>query len=362
MLTDDWKSALFTLLSSGGTVLVTGGMDSGKTTFTLTLANACVAQKKTCAVVDLDPGQSELGPPTTLSMGLVEHPVDLLSNVIPRHSYFLGSASPAGHLTHFTAGASALVVPAQALQPHVVAIDLPGVVDGMLGSIMLESIVTAVSPDYIVSVSRGDELDAVLAPYRGMKRPTVLCIKTTSQARRRSPDVRRTRRELKLAACFAEAAPVNLPLAALGVTRAPLFRGKPLSAGDLDSLGRALEVKVHYAEESPGSLTVLTENTPTRVSAIRFAEAQAPTDVFILPVVAFSGLLLGLVSESGQLTSLGIMDRFNPATGMARVLTPCKNTDSIRQVVMGSLRITPAGKELGPFRIRKIMTPRDAGK
>jgi polynucleotide 5'-kinase involved in rRNA processing len=231
----------------------------------------------------------------------------------------------------------------------------------MLGSTMLESIVSAVNPDYIVSVSRGDELDAFLSPYRGMKRPSILGIKTTSHARRRSPDVRRTRRELKLAACFAEAVPVNLPLAALGVTRAPLFRGKPLPDGDLESLGRTLGAKVHYAEESSGSLTVLTENTPARASTLQLAEAQAPTDVFVLPVAAFSGVLLGLVGESGQLTSLGIMDKFNPATGMARVLTPCRNTDSIRQVVIGSLRITPAGKELGPFRIRKIMTPRESG-
>lgn len=361
MLTDDWKSALFTLLSSGGTVLVTGGMDSGKTTFTLTLANACVAQKKTCAVIDLDPGQSELGPPTTLSMGMVDQPVDLLSNVITRHSFFLGSASPAGQLTYFTAGASCLVNHARALTPHIEAIDLPGVVDGLLGSVMLESIVCAVNPDYIVALSRGDELDSFLLPYRGMKRPAILNIKTTSQARRRSPEVRRTRRELKLAAYFADASPVNLPFAALGVTRAPLFRGKPLLPAALDSLAKALDAGVLYAEESPGTLTVLTENTPDRMRTMRLASQQAPDDVFVLPAAAFSGLLLGLVGENGQLVSLGIMDKFNPASGMARIHTPCRNPDSIRQIIIGSLRITPAGKELGLFRIRKIMTPRDAG-
>lgn len=76
------------------TVMVVGGVDSGKTSFCTYLTNRLVNEKHKVAVLDEDLGQSDIGPPATLGYAHVGKPITDLFNLKPENTYFVGSTSP----------------------------------------------------------------------------------------------------------------------------------------------------------------------------------------------------------------------------------------------------------------------------
>src|SRR5213078_2014870 len=74
-----WDSTLQTLVDSGGTAMVIGGSDVGKTTFCRLFVNRAVAANLHPAILDSDPGQSEIGPPGCAGLAFAGGPVPSLS-------------------------------------------------------------------------------------------------------------------------------------------------------------------------------------------------------------------------------------------------------------------------------------------
>ena len=59
------------------TVLLIGGMDTGKTTLSRELLTAALAAGRPAALLDADVGQKTVGPPATISLKVVRSPEDL---------------------------------------------------------------------------------------------------------------------------------------------------------------------------------------------------------------------------------------------------------------------------------------------
>jgi polynucleotide 5'-hydroxyl-kinase GRC3/NOL9 len=99
----------FPLAELKGTLLVIGGVDTGKTTFARYLFRELKARNGRVAFLDGDPGQSTLGPPTTLTMAydLDESSIEGTSGMPTR--YFIGSISPSGHMLQTLVGSMRLV-------------------------------------------------------------------------------------------------------------------------------------------------------------------------------------------------------------------------------------------------------------
>jgi len=91
----DWNK--IDLEALNGVLLVVGASDTGKTTFVRYLFQSLNSLGRRCALLDGDPGQSWLGPPTTLTLA---YSVKLRENYqeanLVRH-YFVGSTTPHGH-------------------------------------------------------------------------------------------------------------------------------------------------------------------------------------------------------------------------------------------------------------------------
>jgi polynucleotide 5'-hydroxyl-kinase GRC3/NOL9 len=70
----DWIEIANIILKSRGVVLVLGATDTGKSICTLLFANFWVKHGRKVGIVDVDMGQSDLGPPTTIGMALINKP------------------------------------------------------------------------------------------------------------------------------------------------------------------------------------------------------------------------------------------------------------------------------------------------
>ena len=155
---------------SGGMVYVLGGTDTGKTSLAKWLAKQTPDRPR--RYLDCDPGQSVLGPPSTVGLatvlgvtdghgagdggnGEVRFGAPLLS--------FVGSTSPARHLLQTLSAIGRL---AREVEPsELLVCDSSGFVSGRLGSELQYNLLSLLRPQVIVALGADDALRATLRPF-----------------------------------------------------------------------------------------------------------------------------------------------------------------------------------------------------
>jgi polynucleotide 5'-hydroxyl-kinase GRC3/NOL9 len=91
-----WDEAAKQVLAQNApvTVLVMGGVDSGKTSFCTYLVNQAIMNKWRTCIVDADLGQSDVGPPSTIGFAFVSEPLKDLFDLTAEDAVFVGSTNP----------------------------------------------------------------------------------------------------------------------------------------------------------------------------------------------------------------------------------------------------------------------------
>lgn len=142
------------------TVLLIGGLDTGKTTLARALLEAALEAGRPSALLDADVGQKSVGPPATVSLKLYRGPGDLEAADADRADAisFVGSTSPEGHLLPVVTGAATLYGRARESGVDFVVVDTSGLVSGVYGQILKYHKVEMLRPDLVVGLQRGEEL------------------------------------------------------------------------------------------------------------------------------------------------------------------------------------------------------------
>lgn len=142
------------------TVLLVGGLDTGKSTLSRQLLETAVAAGRRAAYLDADVGQKSVGPPATISLKHVRTAHDLEPDVFAVEDAlsFVGSTSPEGHLLQVVTGLAQLHRQALESGAEFVVVDSSGLVSGVYGQILKYHKVEMVRPDLVVGLQRGEEL------------------------------------------------------------------------------------------------------------------------------------------------------------------------------------------------------------
>ena len=142
------------------TVLLVGGLDTGKSTLARDLLRAALAAGRTAAFLDADVGQKSVGPPATVSLKVLHGSEDLDPEALARADAlsFVGSTSPEGHLLPVVTGVATLFEQAKQLGADFVVVDTSGLVSGIYGQILKYHKVEMLRPDLVVGLQRGEEL------------------------------------------------------------------------------------------------------------------------------------------------------------------------------------------------------------
>ncbi|MBN1455793.1 MAG: hypothetical protein JW945_06060 [Methanomicrobia archaeon] len=178
-----------------------GAVDVGKTYTVTELANRFYEQQLQVAVVDADVGQSDIGPPCCIGMGLVERELNRLSDVPLRGLYFVGDSSPSSCTSECVQGAVAAVQKATALGADVVIVDSTGWVEGEAATTFKLQEIAAIDPALVLAIERGDELDHIVTRLTC----PVLRIGSSEHVRARTREERRALREQAYTAYFGRA-------------------------------------------------------------------------------------------------------------------------------------------------------------
>lgn len=261
-----WEEILQRLLVLKGTALFLGRSDSGKSTLVRYLLGELAAAGVPVALVDADVGQSWLGLPGTVSRRTYRRPPtphemrwDELS--------FLGAVTPVRIMSLLAAEAGRMVQRSRQ-EAAVTLVDTTGLVDGELGRALKLAKIRAVTPELVVGVAAGEELEPILSQAAP---PEVVRLAPSPLVKRRSPEVRVRYRHARLAAHFHGAGERIL------ATHRSLF------------MHHGVPVHPSFALPEPGTVVGLNHNGVTRALGI-VAEADAESLVVVTPLASIRGI------------------------------------------------------------------------
>lgn len=292
----DWERLAEALEKGRGplfSVLVVGGVDSGKTTFCKFLVARVCRTGRPVGFVDADMGQPTLGPPGVVGAKICRDLRDASDDdVRPPCLRFVGGASPAGRIFSCVVAARRAVDWAVANGAATVIVDTTGLVAGEIGRELKMRKVELLAPDLVVGIARGDELEHILRPLESLGQP-VARLSRCEAAVVRSPAARRRFRLDKFHEYFRDARPLDLPLDRFVVADCPANLAPCFAPDRIVSLQPALD-------------------------------RTAMTD-----------LLVGLEDRHGRCLALGIVQEMNAEDRRLRVLAPPADLSLFRCLRIG---------------------------
>jgi polynucleotide 5'-hydroxyl-kinase GRC3/NOL9 len=165
-------------------IMVTGGVDTGKTVLVELMADYLAKNFKT-AVADLDMGQSHIGPPTTVGWGIVEEKFTSWDDIGQEGIFFVGSLSPFGNLLQSVTGAAKMAEQAKAKCKKVI-LDTTGLIAEPQGRILKQSKIDLLKPDIVIGLENTKELETIFGTYKLLQTPKIYRVPVPKQVAAKS--------------------------------------------------------------------------------------------------------------------------------------------------------------------------------
>ncbi|GIV09849.1 MAG: polyhydroxyalkanoate depolymerase [Fimbriimonadales bacterium] len=343
----EWQEPIDELLQAGGTTLVLGATDVGKSTFCSLLLKLQQQSGRSVGFVDLDVGQTTVGPPAAFSGVLIDKPYELLSELTPHSMAFLGDVSPVRYVSIALAGARRVLDDLAPLQPDSIVIDTDGYIGGWHGRAYKLMLIDLLRPQAIVALQRADELAPILGPLRLRADWKLYELGVPQSILRKSPPYRAQHRRVAFARYFAKAQTHTMPLERFRFIGKRLGSGQPLSETRRRFLGDQVRAELLHAEMIGDSLHLIVRQPLSDAQIETLMTLVNVNKLVMLPQSAYHNLLIGLIDYTGRCYGLGLIETLDYKAGTLSVLTPVCSVQPVRWVQLGYLRILPDGTELG---------------
>jgi polynucleotide 5'-hydroxyl-kinase GRC3/NOL9 len=245
-----------------GVLMVVGAPDTGKSTFARYLFHRLAQVGKKVAYLDGDPGQSALGPPTTMSLAVARGDEQGFPPSGELWRKFVGSVSPTGHMLPVVVGAARLIQVAYRAGVEAVVYDTSGLIDPMQGGLALKlSKIDLLTPRFVFAIQHENELDPLVLPLRRSRRTRVVCLKPSAAIKRRDVLTRQAYRAEQFARYFRESKILTLNWTQFAIFPSPKFainRIVALEDGEGFALGLGIVKDIDRIRRNVTLLTPLT--------------------------------------------------------------------------------------------------------
>jgi polynucleotide 5'-hydroxyl-kinase GRC3/NOL9 len=344
----EWEAAARLFGEQGGIAVVLGAPDTGKSCLCRYLLYKTFVAGQPGALVDLDLGQSHLGPPATLGLGLFPPRLPGDNSLFPESLYYIGQTSPVGSILEVAVGCRVLVEQAARQGVARTVVNTSGLVHGP-GAIRLKRAqVELLQPRCIFALQRDRELEPLLLALGGDAADgesgwAVCRLPVSARASRKTPEDRRRYREERFRRYFQEARRLVRPWRSLVWEGLPWGRGEPLPWGELKRLGQMLGVPVLYGEASGDRRVLLVEEAPTGNLPLAPGES--------LHWLTWNSLhlrLVGLLDAARRTLALGLIlpAPWSPEESALWTPLPPDLAPRVHFLKVGKMRVSLTGKEL----------------
>lgn len=347
---DKWRDHLDDIINSPGITVALGSTDTGKSSFCTILANHAFAKGVSTAIVDGDVGQSEIGPPTTIGMGILNAPIESLNSIEPHSLYFVGSTSPVGHMLACATGVKLLVERACSLGRRLIIVDTTGLIRGAIGRRLKTYKIELLQARHIVALQRDAEAEHILQFFDSSQTCTVHRLEVSPYARQKSPILRMQRRATRFREYFQGSQVHELNLATVATSGTWLRTGKPLEPRYLKFASTCLGTEVLRGELVGKTVYFVTERDYNKRGVDQLQEEFGTNSVVVVPAPRYANLVVGLLDNHLDFVGLGITSDVDFRSGIIRVLTPLRTVMPIKAIRFGALKLRGDGTEIGRIR------------
>ncbi len=320
-------------------VIVLGGIDVGKTALITYIANKMRLRGLKVGVIDADVGQSDIGPPTTIGLAVVEEPTPWLSKARFVDAVFIGSTSPSGLLHRaISAVVQLLNVAFEYEKCNIVLIDTTGWIDSR-GRDFKVSKISTVNPDYVIAVQKSSELEPLLKWAE--KRYSVIRVPAASHVRSRSRNERRLIREAQYMKWFEGASVKEVGFEKIIPMGISLFAGERLPQAMISYLSKNLSASIVYGEKVGEKLVLIVQSGRINDgSKTMIAKLFGVEKVEVITPAYFKHLLVAFQGKDKLFDGLGIIVDADFQQLKFKILTNANlNGDLIMH--FGNIKINP---------------------
>ena len=321
---NDWRDLVGKISLKKGKctkIIVLGGLDVGKTGLITFLANKFFLKGLKIGVIDADVGQSDIGPPTTIGLGVIEKPIASLNQARLIDAVFIGSTSPSGLLHRvFAAILQLLHIAITREKCDVILIDTTGWITGRGRDFKIFKI-TTIHPDYIIGIQRRDELEPILKWAE--KNYQVYRIEAARHVKARSRDERRSIREYIYKRWFSGAIVKEIDFNKVTTIGTIILTGSQIPQTCFEYLSKLMDATVIYGEKSSDTLLLIVNEDKSINENVKnkLAKIFNVKQVYIHTKSLFRNLIVAFQSKERFLDDLGIIVDVDFKSQKFKVLT-----------------------------------------
>jgi polynucleotide 5'-hydroxyl-kinase GRC3/NOL9 len=340
-----WEKASkdITLHNKPATVMVIGGIDSGKTSLCVYLANEALKKKRKVAVIDADLGQSDIGPPSTIGFSRISAPVKDLFDVKAENAYFVGSTSPERVIDKVFEGLTTIKGKVSEKEVDFLIVNTDGWIEGEDAVKYKVQLAEIIDPDIVVGIQKKEELAPIL---NALKERKIFAIDSPKAVRERSRENRRILRELSYKKYLKKAKVQSFPLSRVNLEGIPFGNGRFPSAEHAAKIESVLGSKpVYFEETSNAVLLVLRMGEWANGEQMKKIEDALGKKVKILKKGEEEGLLVSLQNAEGKFLGIGVLSGIDYERRTIKVYTPVNGDISI--ISIGQIKLDKKGREMG---------------
>lgn len=341
-----WENAVKAILEEAKpTLMVLGGIDSGKTSFCAYLANKALSNKRHAVIVDADLGQSDIGPPATIGSSRVVKPIKDPFDMRAENVCFIGVTSPNSAVNKIIDGINELKVKGLNNGADLLIINTDGWIEGEDAVRYKLELINRVRPGILAGIQEQNELAPILERLKEPE-PKILELVSSTAMRKRDREERKLLRELGYKKFLKGANMQSFSLGWTRITGIPIGLGTGPSEARIEKIGRQLGVSPIYCEETANFLfIVLSKGGWTDEEIVKGLEESLNKEVKVVWEGDEKGLLVALCDNDERVLGIGVLQEIDYERRIIKVYTPVRN--DVASIHVGQIKIDRTGKEQG---------------
>jgi len=325
------------------TVMVVGGVDSGKTSFSAYLANRALKERRSVALIDADLGQSDVGPPSTIGSCRLTKPVIDPFEIGAESICFIGVTSPSGAVTKVIEGIKGMKEKALKRGVGVLIINTDGWIEGEDAVRYKVALAKEIKPNLLVGIQEQSELTFLLGALIETQN---LAVESSPAVRKRDREERKLLRELGYKKYLRGARTESFPLSWIKVTGVPFGTGILPSRERIKRIEELLAATPLYCEETPGFVFIaLDEEQWVDEELAKVLEQRLKKRVKVVREGDEEGLLVALHDADENFLGIGVLEAIDYERKVVKVFTPVGG--NIASLHVGRIKLGKKGREIG---------------